>query len=81
MPTHPPARISFHPSEQPNRSHPNAAACSGVHNRGRCQLCVAFAGGDFRNVFRWVIHNGIDTDADWPYEAEATVCHNKRVKR
>lgn len=43
-------------------------------------LCLC-AGGDFRNVFRWVIHNGIDTDADWPYEAEATACHNKRVKR
>ncbi|KAI7837182.1 hypothetical protein COHA_008975 [Chlorella ohadii] len=38
-------------------------------------------GGDFRNVYRWVIRNGISADADWPYEAEVTACHHKRIKR
>ena len=40
------------------------------------------AGGDFTNVFKWIQGNGgIDSDADWPYLARETRCHNKQRKR
>ena len=40
------------------------------------------AGGDFTNVFTWIQENGgIDSDADWPYLARETRCHNKQRKR
>lgn len=39
-------------------------------------------GGDFSNVFKWVLENGgVSTDAAWPYLARETRCHNKRMKR
>lgn len=39
-------------------------------------------GGDFSNVFKWVLENGgLSTDAAWPYLARETRCHNKRMKR
>ncbi|EFN59831.1 hypothetical protein CHLNCDRAFT_18068 [Chlorella variabilis] len=38
--------------------------------------------GDFSNVFEWIIKNGgIDTDADWPYEAKVTACQRRRMKK
>lgn len=46
-----------------------------------CSFHSPCTGGDLRNVHRWVIHNGISTDADWPYEAEVTACHHKQIKR
>ncbi len=40
------------------------------------------AGGDFSNVFEWIMKNGgIDTDADWPYQAKVTSCPRRQMKK
>ena len=45
-------------------------------------LPTAHAGGDFSNVFKWIIENGgVSSDAAWPYLARETRCHNRMVKK